>query len=368
MELVKFIKSEPHWENLLQFKPYCLKISRDNGYIIFKYNQVDSDFSIPLVREARGCILRESDMKVVCRAFDKFGNYGESYAPELDWNSSLVMEKVDGSLMKVWYDKEWHISTNGTINAFKAPFNDMMFDSFGSAFESAVWESSGLLMSDFYKLLDPRLTYMFELVSPYNRIVIPYNKTELYFLGARDSETGEEYLCNFSEELMAHFKIPKIYPMSSLEEVLNAAGALPWDEEGYVCLDKNFNRLKIKSPQYVMAHYCRNNNVITLRHLIEVILTGEEEEFKIYCSDRINELKSVSERMDQLRALFEDAKKDFLLQKPSFSSRREAADFVGQYESFIRPYLFMNIEIDTSWEQFVSKKSLYWWEDLISKI
>jgi hypothetical protein len=51
----------------------------------------------PIVRESRGVILDEADdWRVVARAFDKFFNYGESGADEIDWGTARVQEKVDG--------------------------------------------------------------------------------------------------------------------------------------------------------------------------------------------------------------------------------------------------------------------------------
>ena len=61
LKLLEFILNHNNWEELLTKDPYNLKINRDNGYIIFKYNQLCSDFSLPEVREARGIIFRESD-------------------------------------------------------------------------------------------------------------------------------------------------------------------------------------------------------------------------------------------------------------------------------------------------------------------
>ena len=45
LKLIEFIKDHNNWEELLQQEPYCLKIKRDNNYIIFNYNQIMSDFS-----------------------------------------------------------------------------------------------------------------------------------------------------------------------------------------------------------------------------------------------------------------------------------------------------------------------------------
>ena len=48
MKLLDYIKSHNDWEELLSHDPYNLKISRDNGYIMFKYDQIASDFSAEL--------------------------------------------------------------------------------------------------------------------------------------------------------------------------------------------------------------------------------------------------------------------------------------------------------------------------------
>lgn len=121
---------------------------------------------------------------------------------------------------------------------------------------------------------------MFELVSPYNRVVIPYADIELYYLGARNNITQEEFKPEETKLYQYNlFKIPSRYSLSSYEDVKNAANNLPWDKEGYVVCDRYFNRVKIKSPEYVKAHYTRNNNSISAVKLMEIILAGEEAEF-----------------------------------------------------------------------------------------
>lgn len=293
-ELQNFLRIHNDWESILTQPPYNLKVSRDGNYIMFKYSQIASDFSIPLVREARGIIFREDkNFECVCRPFDKFGNYGESYVPEIDWDSASVQTKIDGSLMKVWYDGgAWHVSTNGTIDAFKAELNDAKYHSFGDLFMS-VWE----LNDNEDATLHPDFTYMFELVSPHNKVVIPYDKTKLYFLGFRDTKTGEEFMPEGS--IVADlFDIPERLSLAapSLDAVREIAEKLPWSEEGYVVCDGMFNRIKVKSPAYVAAHYLVTGHVNSVSRLIDIILSGEEEEFLTYGAeykDEITELKNL---------------------------------------------------------------------------
>jgi T4 RnlA family RNA ligase len=300
-ELGIFCSAHDNWEELLAQEPYFLKIKEDGRYVIFNYDQIRSDFSIPLVQEARGIIFDKDDWShPVCWAFNKFFNYGEPTAAEINWDTVFVTEKIDGSLMKVWWDGDWHISTNGTINAFDAKLNDVKVHDFEELFLEALGKYYNCFGA-FTDRLDHDLTYMFELVSPYNRVVIPYEESDIYFLGARDKYTGEEFNCsslNAGALGMGRFKRPKQYPLTSVNDCIDLAETFGWDQEGFVACDAEFNRVKIKSPAYVMAHYARNNNVITRKHLIKVILDGEAEEFLCYAADYKEELEKVQNLMN----------------------------------------------------------------------
>ena len=96
MELLKFIESNTDWKEKIQLEPYCVKVDEDEHYVILKYDQIHSDFNIPLVRECRGIIITKDTHEVVCHPFDKFGNYGEGYCPEIDWATARVQQKIDG--------------------------------------------------------------------------------------------------------------------------------------------------------------------------------------------------------------------------------------------------------------------------------
>ena len=301
-ELGLFCYMHDNWEELLTQEPYNLKISEDGPYVMFKYNQLSSDFNIPMVREARGIIFRRDDFShPVCWPFNKFGNYGESYAPEIDWSTAFVSEKVDGSLIKVWWDGVWKISTNGIIDAFKAELGDVRMNNFGEYFlrTLAKYYPAEVLSDSFHEFtggLDEDKTYMFELVGPYNRVVVPYDEPAIYFLGARNRITGEEFNCSIETAGalgMARLILPLQCELSSLDVCVEAASTLGWDDEGFVVCDAQFNRVKIKSPAYVMAHYARNNNIINRKHLIQVILSGETEEFLCYAADYKEELEKI---------------------------------------------------------------------------
>ena len=201
---------------------------------------------------------------------------------------------VHNSLIKVWHDAgKWNISTNGTIDAFKAEMGDIKASNFGD------YVLSTRVNKDFASM-NKDLTYMFEIVGPHNRVVIPYEETDLYFLGARNKYTGEQYRCDAKTAMnlgVSQYSRPKEYSLRSISDCVEAAELKSWDDEGFVACDAQFNRVKIKSPAYVMAHFARNNNVITRKHLIKIVIDNEVEEFMCYAADYKEELLKVQNLM-----------------------------------------------------------------------
>ena len=283
MEVLKLMNSNPQWRDVLRADPYNITIKEDGELVLLKYSQIDSDFNLPIVRECRGSIFayEEKYDTWVCvrRAFDKFGNYGESYVPEIDWSTASVQEKIDGSLMSVWnYKGEWHLSTNGTIDAFKAPLGDT-----GMTFGDYFLEALGCSWNTFVGQLLTSFCCTYELVGPLNRVVVPYPKAVLYAIGQREMITWFE--CEYDGPVGAEYNIwlPKRYNLRSLNEVIKVAEHMSKDEEGFVICDGNFNRIKVKSPEYLMAARLHNNGVITKKRLVEIILTEKVDDFISYC-------------------------------------------------------------------------------------
>lgn len=283
MELLNFLNIyKDNWAEKLTASPYCLSIKTYGDYVLFKYNQFDSDFSEQIVREARGSIFRrEGDEWIcVCRPFDKFFNYGEPYAADLDWRAVKVTEKIDGSLMKMWYDRgEWHLSTNGTINAFNC-FQDDTNVSFGAIFERAL----GKPYTELGWFLDKSQTHLFELTSPETKIVVPYSDG-VYYLGSRNIEDGDYFynlpLVYIHEDKM-NVREVKEYPYTSLKEVIEETKKLDHFHEGFVIEDRNGNRVKAKSPEYLRAAKFFQKGYIGEKEMVELILTESLDDFLAY--------------------------------------------------------------------------------------
>ncbi len=212
--ICKYINDHPtDWYEALH-KDYGIRIKKEDSLAIFSYN-IECDFRDPIVQEARGIIIDHEKMEVVCWPFRKFGNYTESYADPIDWNNAVVLEKVDGSIIKLWYNKiteAWQFSTNGVINAENATTDAFSNIAYGALIRQAV------NYKDIpFDKLDKDSTYIFELVSPQTRVVVKYDEIALYHLGTRSNITGEER----NEDI--GIKKPKSYKISSLEDCIKAA-------------------------------------------------------------------------------------------------------------------------------------------------
>lgn len=316
MELVKFMNAHKQdWQNILSAEPYNIKISSapaiNGAYYLLKYNQLSSDFNLAFCREARGCIMYFNNLsqrfECVCHPFDKFGNYGESYVPEIDWKSAKVTEKVDGSLIKVWYHGGWHISTNGTINAQYAYVPNTQL-SYYDLFIRALKKKGD--PAYFFSILDPHFTYMFELVSPDNRMTILYPEDAIYILGARDNHNDREapvipgIIARRAEGMI---KMPKVYHLNTLEDCIRATKLMGADEEGFVVCDDKFDRVKVKSEQYLIASHLRFNNSINVKKVIKLIREEMIDDFCAYNEDYIGFVNKIKDAGRKVATLLDEA-------------------------------------------------------------
>ena len=180
---------------------------------------------------------------------------------------------------------------------------------FGELFDKAK-ENAGL---DFEKL-DKGFTYMFELVSPYNKVVVPYKEIAIYHIGTRNNETLEEL------DIDIGVKKPKQYNLNTLEDCIKSASGLPYSEEGYVVVDGKWDRVKIKSPQYIAVHHIKNNGDVNIASIIKLIRENEQAEFLNYFPEFESGVETIKgeiqEIIDGLKIGLEEVKsKEYKTQK-----------------------------------------------------
>ena len=288
--LIDFIKKYGNeWEERMKLQyPDILigKTERDPYLRIFNYG-IGANFKNPLVQESRGIIIDTSIPKVVCFPFRKFGKYTENYIDQIDWSTAVVQEKIDGSIIKLWWNEKtnsWVFSTNTGIYAEDTPnLRSDIYPTVMDVIKNAK-NYPELEVAIENKYLDKDLTYIFELVSPEFEVVIHYDNSYLYHTGTRRNDTGEELNVDI-EVGFGKIAKPQVFPeIRSLDYAIFSADEINESHdnkihecllEGFVIVDKDFHRIKVKSTVYSMLHNLINNGNPSKLKLIKLIIENK---------------------------------------------------------------------------------------------
>jgi len=184
--------------------------------VLFKYSMIDSPLDDPLVQECRGIILDEdNDWNVVSYPYNKFFNHGEDKAAEINWDTAKVFEKVDGSLMTLYFwDGEWRVASSGSPDASGEVYGT------GLIFRDLFWKVWNDLGYELPSENEQGMCFMFELCSNFNKIVVQHPKPRIVFHGARKLDTFQE----MKPEGIARthmWEVVKSFPLQTLDQILS---------------------------------------------------------------------------------------------------------------------------------------------------
>ena len=261
------------------------------GLNLFIYDQKDSPKDHPVVVESRGSILDSSDWSYVARTMKRFFNYGEKAAEGLDWSTARAYEKLDGSLIHMWYWKgSWHVSTKGSVDAATNVRGMVTGTSKPISFRDLFWatfKAQGCELPD-----DTSKTYVFELCSPLNKVVVHYTTTEVHLLAVIDNQTGEE-----SDPSDYPYPGPRALIVTSPEHVQGMLMSMDGAKhEGFVIRDSQCRRLKMKHPKYVYLH--RLSSKTGKGNLLTLTLMGETDEVLAYFPELAQPLEKIQSEID----------------------------------------------------------------------
>ena len=175
-----------------------------DGKFVLNYDQFEAKKGDTLAEQCRGLVIRvvntnnlTSDrivgaVKLLAWPMDRFYDYTDPAAAKIDWSDPLlrVCEKLDGTMIVLYWDTDlvhWCIATRNvpeadvSIRVGHLVYGDKTFSQlFCETFESTCDD------------LDKNVTYVFELTSPLNRIIVKYDKPRVTLIAARNILTGEE--------------------------------------------------------------------------------------------------------------------------------------------------------------------------------
>lgn len=268
------IDSRPDWLSVLTDQLHISAVYSEDGELVsLKYNQIESPMHEPIVQECRGMVVNVEHGTILAHPYNKFWNHGEQLAAPIDWSTANVLEKLDGSLMILyWYAGQWQVASSGHPTA-GGSYGDE-----DRTFRDAFWRTWDDLG---YRVPDGWLPYcfMFEFCSNDHRIVCRHDKPRIVLHGARDLVDGHELPHRDLNEIAKArgWECVMAYAIDDAAEALTVVEHLdPIATEGFVVVDSSFNRVKIKSPRYVALHHMKGE--ATLRRAIELWQTGETDE------------------------------------------------------------------------------------------
>jgi len=244
---------------------------------LFKYHTLHSPMENPVVQDARGIVLdADNDWLPVCFPYRKFFNYGEPNAVALDWNNVSIYEKVDGSMVCLWYyNDQWNVSTLGMADARGRVLG------WEITFEELFWETWKTLG---YKLPVPGFTYMFELMTPANIVLVRHKGSRIVLHGVRKMSHGYPYLEQLPDTAANTFgwECVKLHKnIRTTEGVITACeNIMGTQAEGFVAVDKNFNRLKFKTLSYIRGTRIKNN--LSLKDIIDLVIKGNSDDLALF--------------------------------------------------------------------------------------
>ena len=273
--------AHPHCQNLIQFT----------------YNMIDSmpNKDHVWVREARGLMLdRDRNWAVVAEPMHRFFNWGETGCAAVDWSTARVQEKLDGSLMILcYYAGDWIVSTK------KNPGGHCAVGDWPVTFCELFWEIFDQQHPDGRDHLVPGWTYCWELTSEKNRVITQIREVAVTLLAVRDQQGNEMPLDD--DRLWSGWKRVQQFDISTATSAQQAAELLdPLQQEGFVVVDAEFRRAKIKSARYVQLHHVRFG--LSLKDMLNLIRQGEHEEALAYFPELQERFDFVVNKVNQFVA------------------------------------------------------------------
>ena len=270
---------------------YSDTVKDGETYRVFNYRIASyTDFLEPGALECRGHmfnITNKDDIRLVCVPLGKFFNLNENpFTMDIDLSTVEGVElKMDGSMISTFIHRgELYFKTKNsltstmvkdTIKYFSLPEN--------KNFRSIISE-----------ITKNGYTVNLEYVSPTNRIIIKYKKTDLILLHIREISTGKyipikhfrsyKYYDELSKHKVKKFDLPadkilKIYDKTDIEGIV-------------IKLDSG-QFIKLKTISYTSLHKTKSS--LSDKHIVECVLNKTSDDLKALFNDDDQTIGKISD-------------------------------------------------------------------------
>lgn len=367
-------------------------LDSSGALLSLNYDMLDAKDKDKLAQQCRGLILaksngaslfnepgfkRENDRNkledvcpgetvIVSYPFNRFFNQGQDAAADVDWNdpSLQVQLKLDGSLIHLSFNQfknEWFVSTKSVPCAPQFVDEDKTF-TFASLFNKAFKETTGIDLSDYTKTLDKDYTYIFELMTPLNQVVVLSEQYKVSLIGIRNKVTFQETPVR---NYVGPVPVVKSFSLNNLNDVMALVLSYkPTDNEGVVVVDSQFNRIKVKHPEYSSINRARDSLIKSNRACVSLILNGLEDDVIVLMPKEVQDkIVDMKEKISNLIKNFKESYDRYYKEAYSYPMsdgvrRKTFAGLVKTNEKWSDPFfaLFSNKAKDI--KEYIEKKKV----------
>jgi len=234
----------------------------------------------------------------------------------------IVEEFIEGTMINVFFDKnygttgDWQIATRNTVGA-----NVSFYKNSNMTFKQMFMETCAYNNFDI-QCLNPRYCYSFVLQHPANRIVVPFNKPQLYLIGLYEIDQTDQSILvleeNLSEVKNSHLfdltgvKFPNQYEFSSYTELIEkfASGNTPYTIMGIVVKNtQTGERTKFRNPIYEEIRHLKGNQPKLQYQYLCLRQSGKLSEYLKYYPET---KKEMSNFRDQVHMFTDNLHKNYI--------------------------------------------------------
>jgi hypothetical protein len=266
-----------------------IRVRTDGQHIILDYNIYSVKWNEPYGYVCRGLVLDAQTFEVIAFGLAKFFNLSEPNAVEIDWDTAKVYEKIDGTMVNRWWSphtQQFEYSTRMQLpDQLRVNMTPSSLITWQVMIDKCIAESFGNLL-DTQPIHE---TWTFEACSWHNTIVVRHEDFSAKLLSIRDINSLQE------RAIDAFPVIPQSYRFTNGAEVAEFANKHAAVElEGLVVVDAGFNRVKVKSDEYIALHRLKDN-LQSISSILSLVKENDYDEVLVHFPEYRASFEAVAE-------------------------------------------------------------------------
>ena len=235
-----------------KIKELGLNCKIHNDTIIVKYPKNLKYSKHDYILKSRGIIIDFTNKKILNHSIEGCSDYNY-FKDNFNWDDIVIEECIDGTLINLYYNNKWCVSTKFCIDADESKFRNNK--TFRQLFDSVA--------KDIYSYLDKSYTYSFLLQHIDCRNVTPITRNKIYHLESTNNVTGDKVQITLPDTLnpnvlkFGKYKELNKLNVNSFDELEEKVNELSWTKPGFMLYTKDRKyKCKLENLNY--------NNVNTL--------------------------------------------------------------------------------------------------------